>query len=89
MFCSSNINIMFIIFSVLKNVLFEMSSWCINFINRVDKSVKVVTEDLLRWHAVFYSVCQSLFYIISFKHQDLMDSKRSKLSSDLFMLIDI
>lgn len=89
MFCSSSINIMCIIFSVLKNVLFEMSSWCINFINRVDKSVKVVTEDLLRWHAVFYSVCQSLFYIISFKHQDLMDSKRSKLSSDLFMLIDI
>jgi len=56
-----------------------MSTWCNNYINRVDKSVKVVTEDLLRWHAVFYSMCQALFYIISFKHQELMDSKRSKL----------
>lgn len=55
-----------------------MSIWCNNYINRVDKSVKVVNEDLLRWHAVFYSICQSLFYIISFRHHDLMDSKRSK-----------
>lgn len=54
-----------------------MSTWCNNYINRVDKSVKVVNEDLLRWHAVFYSMCQSLFYIISFRHHDLMDSKRS------------
>lgn len=72
-----NINL-FSCLSVLKNTLFEISSWCNNYINRVDKSVKVVTEDLLRWHAVFYSICQSLFYIISFRHQDLMDSKRSK-----------
>lgn len=85
MFCTSNITIMCLIFSVLKNILFEISSWCINYINRVDKTVKLVNEDLLRWHAVFYSVCQALFYIISFKHQDLMDSKRSKLSLDLFM----
>lgn len=52
--------------------------WCNNYINSVDKSVKVVNEDLLRWHAVFYSVCQALFYIVSFRHQDLMDNKRSK-----------
>jgi RNA polymerase I-specific transcription initiation factor RRN3 len=62
---------------VLKNILFEISSWCNNYINKVDKSVKVVTEDLLRCHAVFYSICQALFYIISFRHQDLMDSKRN------------
>ncbi|XP_027843438.1 RNA polymerase I-specific transcription initiation factor RRN3-like isoform X1 [Aphis gossypii] len=67
----------FILNSVLKNILFEMSTWCNNYINRVDKSVKVVNEDLLRWHAVFYSMCQSLFYIISFRHHDLMDSKRN------------
>ncbi|XP_022170492.1 RNA polymerase I-specific transcription initiation factor RRN3-like isoform X1 [Myzus persicae] len=67
----------FISNSVLKNTIFEMSTWCINYINRVDKSVKVVNEDLLRWHAVFYSMCQSLFYIISFRHHDLMDSKRN------------
>jgi len=69
---------MHIIFSVLKNTLFEMSMWCNNYINNVDKSVKVVDEELLRWHAVFYSMCQALFYIISFRHQDLMDNKRSK-----------
>lgn len=55
-----------------------MSLWCNNYINSVDKSVKVVNEDLLRWHAVFYSICQALFYIVSFRHQDLMDNKRSK-----------
>ncbi|VVC30424.1 Hypothetical protein CINCED_3A002920 [Cinara cedri] len=63
--------------SVLKNILSEIALWCNNYINRVDKSVKVVTEELLRGHAVFYSICQALFYIISFRHQDLMDSKRN------------
>lgn len=72
-------------FSVLKNTVFEISLWCNNYINRVDKSVKVVTEDLLRWHAVFYSICQALFYIISFKHQDLMDCKKSKLLHNCIM----
>lgn len=66
------------VFSILKNILFEMASWCNNYISRVDKSVIVVNEDLLRWHAVFYSICQALFYIISFRHQDLTDNKRSK-----------
>lgn len=65
-------------YSVIKNILFEISTWCNNYINRVDKSVTVVTEDLLKWHAVFYSMCQALFYIISFRHQYLMDSKRSE-----------
>jgi len=68
---------MYIIFSVLKNTVLEISRWCNNYINSVDKSVKVVDEELLRWHAVFYSMCQALFYIISFRHQDLMDNKRS------------
>lgn len=67
----------FIINNVLKNTLFEISTWCNEYINSVDKSVKVVDEELLRWHAVFYSMCQALFYIISFRHQDLMDNKRN------------
>ncbi|XP_050531899.1 RNA polymerase I-specific transcription initiation factor RRN3-like [Daktulosphaira vitifoliae] len=67
----------FISINVLKNTVGDMSVWCNNYINRVDKSVKVVNEELLRWHAVFYSLCQSLFYIISFRHEDLMDSKRN------------
>lgn len=75
----NNINLVFVIFSALKNILFEMSSWCNNYIDRVDTSVKVVTEDLLKTHAVFYSLCQALFYIISFRHQDLTDNKRSKI----------
>lgn len=79
---------MFNFFSILKNILFEMCSWCNSYINRVDKSVKVVTEDLLRWHAVFYSMCQALFYIISFRHEGLMDSKRSKLLQT-FMVLSI
>lgn len=64
---------------MLKNTLYEISTWCNKYINSVDKSIKVVDEELLRWHAVFYSMCQALFYIISFRHQDLMDNKRSKL----------
>ncbi|VVC30426.1 RNA polymerase I specific transcription initiation factor RRN3 [Cinara cedri] len=63
--------------NVLKNILSEIAFWCNNYINNVDKSVKVVTEELLREHAVFYSICQAMFYIISFRHQDLMDSKRN------------
>lgn len=72
-------------FRILKDTIFEISLWCNNYISRVDKSVTVVTEDLLRWHAVFYSMCQALFYIISFRHQDLMDGKKSKLLHDFMM----
>jgi len=67
----------FITNNVLKNMLFEISTWCNKYINSVDKSVRVVDEELLRWHAVFYSMCQALFYIISFRHQDLMNNKRN------------
>jgi len=67
----------YVIFRVLKNTLLEISMWCNKYINSVDKSVKVIDEELLRWHSVFYSMCQALFYIISFRHQDLMDNKRS------------
>lgn len=74
----NNIYLYFIISSVLINILFQISSWCNNYIYRVDTSVKVVTEDLLKSHAVFYSMCQALFYIISFRHQDLTDNRQSK-----------
>ncbi|XP_050436123.1 RNA polymerase I-specific transcription initiation factor RRN3-like isoform X2 [Adelges cooleyi] len=67
----------FVSINVLKTALSDLSTWCVNYINRVDKSVKVVNEELLRWHAVFYSMCQALFYVIAFRHEDLMDSKRN------------
>jgi len=85
----NNINIYFIIFSVLTNILFQMSSWCHNYIYRVDTSVKVVTEDLLKSHAVFYSMCQALFYIISFRHQDLTDNRRSKCFAAVVQFLKI
>lgn len=76
---------LFLFNSVLKNTIKDMSVWCNNYIDRVDKSVRVVNEELLRWHAVFYSMCQSLFYIIAFRHEDLMDSKRSMYNSKILL----
>lgn len=62
----------------MKDTLYSMSLWCNSYIKEVDKLVTVVNEDLLRQHAVFYSMCQALFYIISFRHQDLTDNTQSK-----------
>ncbi|XP_050436461.1 RNA polymerase I-specific transcription initiation factor RRN3-like [Adelges cooleyi] len=67
----------FVSINVLKTILAELTTWCDDYIDRVDKSIKVVNEELLRWHAVFYSICQALFYVIAFRHEDLMGSKRN------------
>jgi len=60
-----------------------MSFWCNNYINEVDKSVNIVNEELLRWHAVVCSMCEALFYIISLRHQDLTNNTQSEFFSTL------
>lgn len=54
-----------------------MSDWAHSYISAQD-SLECANSDV-RVHTVFYSVCQALFYIVAFRHKDLVDTKKSKL----------
>ncbi|XP_015595877.1 RNA polymerase I-specific transcription initiation factor RRN3 [Cephus cinctus] len=65
----------FIPIGILKTMLFEMSSWIHSYISSQD-SLECANSDV-RVHTVFYSVCQSLFYLIAFRHKDLVETKKN------------
>lgn len=60
--------------SMLKASLAEMSAWIHSYICSQD-GVEGVNLDV-RIHAVFYTICQALFYVIAFRHSDLVHSKK-------------
>lgn len=53
-----------------------MAEW-IHTYNSNQDGLECVNSDV-RVHSVFYSVCQALFYIVSFRHKALVKSKKSK-----------
>lgn len=61
---------------MLKGTLQQMASWIHSYIAAQD-SFESVNSDL-RVHAVFYAVCQALFYVVTFRHRELLNSKKSK-----------
>lgn len=64
-------------FRMLKGTLQQMSGWIHTYIANQD-GLECVNSDV-RVHSVFYSVCQSLFYVIAFKQKDLFNNRKSKL----------
>nr|CAD7400333.1 unnamed protein product [Timema poppensis] len=60
--------------SVLKFTLAEMAAWIHKYIQSQD-SLECANSDI-RVHTVFYSVCQALFYVVAFRHGDLVQSKK-------------
>ncbi|PSN29624.1 hypothetical protein C0J52_27788, partial [Blattella germanica] len=67
---SSYINI-----NMIKTSLAEMSIWIHKYIESQD-GLESANSDV-RVHAVFYSVCQSLFYIVAFRYRDLVSGKKN------------
>lgn len=53
-----------------------MASWIHSYIAAQDALESVSSE--MRVHAVFYAVCQALFYMVTFRHRELVNSKKSK-----------
>ncbi|XP_069704959.1 RNA polymerase I-specific transcription initiation factor RRN3 isoform X2 [Periplaneta americana] len=61
--------------SMLKTSLAEMSVWIHSYICNQDGLESAKLD--VRIHAVFYTICQALFYVIAFRHSDLIDSKKN------------
>lgn len=53
-----------------------MSTWVHSYISSQD-SLECANSDV-RVHTVFYSVCQAMFYLLAFRHKDIMEGKKSK-----------
>lgn len=63
----------FIRIEYLKSMLQEMCDWMHTYINNQDSRTTVE----LRAHAVFYSVCQAVFYLLCFRHKDLFKTRQN------------
>lgn len=61
--------------SKLKASISEMCTWIHKYITSQD-GLECANSDV-RVHAVFYSVCQSLFYVIAFRHRDFVGSRKN------------
>ncbi|XP_063983802.1 RNA polymerase I-specific transcription initiation factor RRN3 [Diachasmimorpha longicaudata] len=67
----------FVPISLITRVIQEMSTWIHSYIATQD-SLECANSDV-RIHTVFYSICQALFYVIAFRHKDLVDVKKNLL----------
>ncbi|XP_034942157.1 RNA polymerase I-specific transcription initiation factor RRN3 [Chelonus insularis] len=67
----------FIPIDLLTSLLQKMGKWIHSYIAAQD-SLESANSDI-RVHAVFYAVCQAVFYIIGFKHRDLVSTKKNLL----------
>lgn len=67
----------FIELGLLKATLSEMSMWIHSYICSQD-SLECANSDV-RVHAVFYAVCQAMFYLIAFRHKHLVETKKNLL----------
>lgn len=56
----------------------QIAEWIHTYIANQD-AVEGLNADI-RAHAVFYSVCQALFYLVAFRHKDLVERKKSKVN---------
>lgn len=61
---------------MVKGTMQQIAEWIHSYIATQD-GLECVNSDV-RVHAVFYSVCQALFYLVAFRHKDLIESKKSK-----------
>lgn len=62
----------FISLSTLKAVLDLMVAWVHKYIHH---TADLATKAEIRAHAAFYAVCQAIFYVLAFRHKDLLETK--------------
>ncbi|KAJ8898423.1 hypothetical protein PR048_003783 [Dryococelus australis] len=60
---------------MLKSTLGEVAAWIHKYIRNQDEVENVCVD--IRLHGVFYSICQAVFYVVAFRHTDLVDSRKN------------
>ncbi|XP_066147081.1 RNA polymerase I-specific transcription initiation factor RRN3 [Euwallacea fornicatus] len=66
---------LFITLPLVKASMYQMAEYIHAYIANQD-AVECLNSDL-KAHRVFYSVCQALFYLVAFRHRDLIKSKKN------------
>lgn len=61
--------------TMLKGTLQQMAEWIHSYIANQDGN-EYINGDI-RVHSVFYSVCQGLFYVIAFRQNDLVSTRKN------------
>lgn len=69
---------------MLKGTLQQMAEWIHSYIANQDGN-EYINGDI-RVHSVFYSVCQGLFYVIAFRQNDLVSTRKSMLYNSKFVV---
>ena len=65
--------------STVRVCLDLMVAWAHKYINEAIYALS--THNDMSHHATFYSVCQAIFYIITFRHKELLGTKEGQLTS--------
>lgn len=65
---------------IIKLYLSKLRHWTEQYIERCDTK----NTNSMRIHSVFYSVCQTIFYLIAFRSRDLTSNKLSKYKNIYF-----
>ncbi|XP_014255317.1 RNA polymerase I-specific transcription initiation factor RRN3 [Cimex lectularius] len=58
----------------VQEMLLDMAVWIHSYIVNQDESSNISSQDM-RVHTVFYSICQSLFYVIAFRYKEFIQTK--------------
>jgi RNA polymerase I-specific transcription initiation factor RRN3 len=59
---------------LLRSVLAQIADWCHSYVGAQQDA----TSCDVRQHPVFYTVCQALFYVVAFRHADLVNTNKGK-----------
>nr|XP_018915922.1 PREDICTED: RNA polymerase I-specific transcription initiation factor RRN3 [Bemisia tabaci] len=65
----------FVKMSLLQAMLSEWAGWIHSYISNMDSYEKNMVGQ--KRHLVFYAICQALFYVVAFRHSDLVNNKKN------------
>ncbi|XP_066993882.2 RNA polymerase I-specific transcription initiation factor RRN3 isoform X2 [Anabrus simplex] len=64
----------FVSVSIAQSILARLASWVHSYIDKQDTGFVLVE---LRRHPMFYAICQAVFYLVAFRHSDLLHPKQN------------
>jgi RNA polymerase I-specific transcription initiation factor RRN3 len=60
---------------IVRSFLAQMAGWCHSYVAAQQDAVSCD----VRQHPVFYTVCQGLFYVVAFRHADLVNTNKGRV----------
>jgi len=67
----------FIPFSCVKDILMQLSEWIHKYIETVPCKKSDENASMLQTHLVFYTACETLFYLLTFRHSEFVSRRKN------------